>query len=236
MSDNLERNHWPLLYLKFCKSLDVATDVCNGNFYINTPEFFKYRVPLTKRENEFDAELTVPPMGFKLLTDENGEVEFETPFAKVLLTLKKDCTYPVIPFVGISKKNKVIGLEETEDLLNFLLSNYRNNDVMTSFQEDYCVIIDAIELEDKFADYCLDRGCNYIFGELNYLDQVLVDRKKVYVNRNLKNNMMDRMHHMYLGEYWYTIDHATPADRYIRVGKFDSAFIMRTDEMEKIMI
>ena len=88
----------PMFYLKFCGEERFAQDVCDGNLYSNTPEYFR------KQELKSGERA----QGVVMTDSKTDEVILTAPRGSLRVQFKDDDVIPMVSFVGIPLEDMVL--------------------------------------------------------------------------------------------------------------------------------
>lgn len=228
----------PLFYLKFCSCEDFAKDVCNGDLYANTAEFFrKKEIDSGERGqgDQFELLLTLKTENIKAIDDATGNVVFSIPKGNLKVQFKDDDLIPIISFVGIPLGDmEIIYADESRVDFKFPFSEEEYITMTERFGE-YCVILGAREIEARIAAYCNHFGCENIFEKIEYCDQNRIDRMKAF-NKSAKERFLYKNSDLsYQREYRLAMGIEIPEDHFIRIGKLESSKTVKAETLRNLV-
>ena len=99
----------PLFYLQFCSYEKFAQDVCNGDLYGNTAEFFRKREIETGERGQgdkFELLLSLETQNITVVDNETGKVVFTAPKGAFKVQFKNDDVILIVSFFGIPLGDK----------------------------------------------------------------------------------------------------------------------------------
>ena len=228
----------PLFYLKFCSKEDFAKDVCDGNLYGNTAEWFRNREIETGERGQgdrFELLSLIELENINVINEETGDSVLTAPKGQVKVQFKGDKLIPIVSFVGIPIEDmELLELTETHANFKFPFTDDEYKDMKKKFGE-YCVIIGAREIEEKIAAYCDAIGCDYVFDKVEYCDQNRIDRIQAF-NKSSKHRFLYKNADLeYQKEYRLALGIEIPDDHYIRIGKLNTTKIVDFDLLKNLM-
>ncbi len=240
--DQLESvlDYEPYFYLKFCKEERFANDICNGNLFANTPEFFRElemknneRGQGDKNEGIISCKLTsISATDKKTLK----EYKFGPLQERVSLDIKNkdDDKRPIISFVGIPLHEmslKRIDLHHVEFEFPFAEDEYKH---MSYFFGEYCVVVGGMALRQQIKEGFSEK-CNikYKFKQVEYNDPNSVERLKA-ARKNKSMLFCKDTDLSYQREYRLVIYDELPADHYFRIGRLHNAEILPSSSLRNL--
>lgn len=120
---NRQTDNSPLFYLKFCRNEKFAQDVCDGNLYGNTAEYFrKEEIKSGKRGqgDRFETILNIKTENITAVDRVTGQVVYTAPSGTMSVQFGVDKLIPIVSFVGIPfEQMNIIDADETHT--SFLL-------------------------------------------------------------------------------------------------------------------
>jgi len=227
----------PFFYLKFCSCESFAKDVCDGNLYSNTAEYFrKKEIEAGERGqgDRFELMLSLQTENITLVDDETNEVVLTVPHGVCNFRFRNDELIPIVSFVGIPLGDMDI-VEADESHADFIFP-FTNDEYITMKERfgEYCVILEARELEMRIATYCNLLGLDYIFDKVIYCDQNRIDRIQTF-NRSEKERFLYKNCDLsYQREYRLAVGMEIPKDHFIRIGKLHNSTIIKADELKNL--
>ena len=228
----------PLFYLKFCSCEEFAKDVCNGDLYGNPPGYFRQREIETGERGQGDQfELLLPIIteSITFIDNETGDVVFTAPKGVFKMQFKEDDLIPIVSFVGIPLGDmEIIDADKTHATFRFPFTDEEYQTMTERFGE-YCVILGARETEARIAAFCKQYGCESVFDRVEYCDQNRIDRIQAY-NKSAKERFLYKNSDLgYQREYRLAVGIEMPEDHFIRIGKFDTAKVIKSDVLRKLI-
>lgn len=228
----------PLFYLKFCSCEKFAQDVCNGDLYGNTAEYFRLREIETGERgqgDQFELLLSIQTENITATDNETGNVVFTAPKGVFKVQFKEDDLIPIISFVGIPLGDmEIIDADETHADFKFPFTDNEYKTMKERFGE-YCVILGAREVEARIAACCNHFGWDYIFDKVEYCDQNRIDRMQAF-NKSAKERFLYKNSDLeYQREYRLAVGIEMPEDHFIRIGKFSTAKVIKSDALKNLM-
>lgn len=228
----------PLFYLKFCSCENFAEDVCNGNLYGNTTEYFRQREIDTGERGQgdrFELLLSIQTENITAMDNETGNIVFTAPKGVFKVQFKGDDLIPIVSFVGIPLGDmQIIDADETHADFKFPFTDDEYT-AMTERFGKFCVILAAREVETKIATYCNSLGCDYIFDKVEYCDQNRIDRMQAF-NKSAKERFLYKNSDLkYQREYRLAVGIEMPKDHLIGIGKLNTAKILESNALRNLM-
>jgi hypothetical protein len=227
----------PLFYLKFCSCKKFATDVCNGNLYANTAEYYRRKEIETGERGQgdkFELLSSVKTENIKVFDNETGDLIFTAPTGFLNTKFENDNLIPLVSFVGIPLEDmELIDAKETNADFKFPFTDNEYKKIEESFGE-YCVLIGGRELERRISEYSFAIGCDYIFDKIEYCSQNRMDRIEAF-DTSSKNRFLYKNSDLeYQREYRLAIGIEIPEDHYIRLNKLNNTKIVKTSTLKKL--
>lgn len=234
---NHQTNNRPLFYLKFCSEERFANDVCNGNLYGNTAEYFRRKEIETGERGQgdkYETILNIDTQNITAIDNETGNIAFIAPKGVVSIKFEADLLIPIVSFVGISVDETTI-IESTEEYTDFLLpfSEEEYNSLEEKFGE-YCVIIAGNELEKKINNYCSSNGYEYLFDKVTYCNPNRIDRIEAFRTGSKERFLYKNEDLSFQREYRLAIGIEIPDDHFIRIGKLTSARCIESKKLKNL--
>ena len=230
-------NGKPLFYLKFCSAEQFAQDICDGNLYGNTVEYFRQQEIKSGERGQgdrFETILSIQTNNITAIDRETGNIAFNAPKGTFTVQFESDKKIPIISFVGIPfQEMNILEADETHTsfTLPFTDEEYIN---MTSTFGKYCVILSGRELENRISAYCNAYGYDYLFDRIEYCDQNRIDRIEAF-NKSAKERFLYKNADLsYQREYRLAIGMEIPDDHFIRLGAFSSAKCIESEKLKDL--
>lgn len=228
----------PLFYLKFCSCEKFAQDVCNGDLYGNSAGYFRQREIETGERgqgDQFELLLSIQTKNITAIDNETGNIIFTAPKGVFKVQFKEDDLIPIVSFVGIPLGDmEIIDVDETHADFKFPFTDDEYQTMAERFGE-YCVILGAKEIEAKITAYCNHFGYDYIFDKVEYCDQNTIDRMQAF-NKSAKERFLYKNSDLdYQREYRLAVGVEMPEDHFIRIGKFNTAKVIKSDVLKNLM-
>ena len=226
-----------LFYLKFCSTEQFAQDICDGNLYGNTAEYFRQQEIKSGERGQgdrFETILSIQTNNITAIDRETGNIAFNAPKGTFTVQFESDKKIPIISFVGIPfQEMKIIEADETHTsfLLPFTDEEYIN---MSSKFGKYCVVLSGKELENRISAYCNAYGYDYLFDKIEYCNQNRLDRIEAF-NKCAKERFLYKNADLaYQREYRLAIGIEIPDDHFIRLGPFSSAKYIESEKLKDL--
>lgn len=228
----------PLFYLKFCSCEKFAEDVCNGDLYGNTAEYFRQREIDTGERgqgDQFELLLSIQTENITATDNETGNVVFTSPKGVFKVQFEGDKLIPIVSFVGIPLgEMEIIDADETHADFKFPFTDDEYQTMTERFGK-YCIILSAREVESRITTYCNYYGYEYIFDKVEYCDQNRIDRIQSF-NKSTKERFMFKNSDLdYQREYRLAVGIEMPEDHFIRIGKFITSKIIKSDKLKNMV-
>lgn len=229
----------PVFYLKFCSEEKFAQDVCNGDFYGNTAEYFRKK-ELESGErgqgDQFELILPIKTEKVSMFDYETGNLVaiFEGGNAK--FQYKDDDTIPIVSFVGIPiREMKLIEADETQAVFQFPF-NIEEYRTMKERFGTYCVVLSAKELEQRIEAICRKNECDYVFDAVEYCCQNRIDRMQSFVEGSKKRFLYKNEDLRYQREYRLAVAIEMPEDHFLHFGKLENAKTISADDLQNMAV
>lgn len=228
----------PLFYLKFCKCEKYAQDIYNGDLYGNTAEYFR-RLELESGErgqgDQFELLLSIQAENMAVINKETGNVVFSAPKSIFRVQFTEDNLTPIVSFVGASLRDmEIINADETHVDLIFPFTDIEYKTMTERFGE-YCVILDAREVEARIAAYCNYFRFEYIFDKVKYCNQNTLDRMQAFNKRAKERFLYKNSDLEYQREYRLAVARKIPEDHFIKLGAFYNATVINSIELKNLI-
>ena len=225
----------PLFYLKFCACEKFAKDVCAGNLYANTPQYFReqeIKSGVRGQGDQFELISLIETQGITMCDAQTGEVILTAPKGTMRIQFKDDDVIPMVSFVGIPLADmKLIYADETHADFLFPFSDEEYASMKETFGS-YCVMINGRELEAHIKIYCDALGCEFIFDRIEYCDQNRIDRMQAF-NKSAKERFLYKNKDLeYQREYRLAFGHEIPEDHFIRIGTLENTRILESEKLK----
>lgn len=228
----------PLYYLKFCSCENFAEDVCNGNLYANTVEYFRQKEIATGERgqgDQFELLLSIQFENINIIDIRTGDVVITAPKATLEAQLDDNLT-PIVSFVGIPLGElDIIEVNETHAEFKFPFTD-EEYIIMSERFGEYCVILEAREIEAKVASYCNDFGCDYVFDRVEYCDQNRIDRMQAFSESSKERFLYKNSDLNYQREYRLALRTEMPNDHFIKIGKLNGSTTIKTDSLNNFAL
>lgn len=235
---NKQTDNRPLFYLKFCKEIKFAQDVCDGNLFGNTAEHFRKLEEKSRKRGQgdkFETILNFQTDNITVMDRKTNEVLLIAPKGYFSVQYGVDKVIPIVSFVGIPfEQMNIIEADETHASFTLPFTEKEYTSMKEEFGQ-YCVIISGGELETKIQNYCGLNGYEYIFGKVEYCKQNRIDRIEAF-NTGSKTRFLYKNEDLdYQREYRLAVGIEIPDDHFIRIGKISSTFIMKSEELKDLI-
>ena len=222
-------NGRPAFYLKFCAEELFAKNVCNGDFYANTPMYFRQReIEVGERGQGDQYELILPfrAENVTMYNAETGNLIANIKETDIKIQFKDDDAIPMVSFVGIPLKDMIL-MDASENgavfRLPFTEEEYRE---MSKKFGPYCVVISGRELENRIAECCNEGSVEYIFDAVEYCDVNYLDRMRAFGGCESTRFLYKNSDLKYQREYRLVLALEMPEDHFIKFGRMGSAQIL----------
>lgn len=223
----------PIVYIKFCKKKEFAECIINGNLYANTPEYFRNIELETGIRGQGDkyeliSERIVEDL--KFYDRRTNQLMFTAKNGKMTVKYKSDDLIPLVSFIGIPIYKMNLINEDNEKLVFGLPFTC---DQLSSMKEqfgEWCVIVEAAELEEKIKEYCQQKDHEYCFEKVIYCCQNERERMIAFDNGSFKRVIYKNEDLKYQREYRLAIDMLIPDDHFLNIGKIDKGIIIEPNE------
>lgn len=230
-------NGRPLFYLKFCANEKFAQDICNGNLYSNTAEYFRQQEIESGERGQgdrFEAILSIKTEKITVYNRETGELWLTAPKGTFTVQFDSDKKIPIVSFVGIPfSEMNIIEADETHTSFTLPFTEDEYKSMTTKFGK-YCVVISGKELENRISTIYNESGIDYIFDKIEYCDQNRIDRIQAFNKKAKERYLYKNSDLAYQREYRLAIGIEIPEDHFIRVGKFSSAQYIESDKLKDL--
>lgn len=229
----------PVFYLKFCSCQKFAEDVCCGNLYGNTAEYFRRKEIETGERGQGDKLELISSIEFeniKIIDDKTGEIFLTAPKGISNTKFDNDDLIPIVSFVGIPlNEMKIISIEESYADFKFPFTDEEYK-IMTERFGEYCVLINGIEIEERISTYSNKIDFKYIFDKVIYCDQNSIDRIKSFYEGSENRFLYKNSDLNYQREYRLALAISIPEDNFIRLGKFETAKIIKSNDLNNLIM
>lgn len=227
----------PFFYLKFCSEEKFAQDVCNGDFYGNTAEYFRKKELESGERGQGDQfELVLPIKAEKvsMFDYETGNLVAVFEGGNAKFQYKDDDIIPIVCFVGIPiREMELIEADETHAVFQFPFSVDEYSTMKERFGP-YCVVLSAKELEQRIDAICRSSECDYIFDAVEYCCQNRIDRMQAFVEGSKKRFLYKNEDLRYQREYRLAVAIEMPEDHFLHFGKLDNTKILPADALQNL--
>lgn len=227
----------PFFYLKFCSEERFAQDVCNGDFYGNTAEYFRKKELESGERGQGDQfELVLPIKAEKvsMFDYETGNLVAVFEGGNAKFQYKDDDIIPIVCFVGIPiREMELIEADETHAVFQFPFSVEEYSTMKERFGP-YCVVLSAKELEQRIDAICRSSECDYIFDAVEYCCQNRIDRMQAFVEGSKKRFLYKNEDLRYQREYRLAVAIEMPEDHFLHFGKLDNTKILPADALQNL--
>lgn len=227
----------PLFYLKFCSKEKFAKDVCNGDLYGNTAEYFRKKEiesGIRGQGDRFEMILPIKTTDVSVYDIETGDLIALFEGGNAMLQINDDDLFPIVCFVGITlREMELIEADESHAVfqLPFSEEEYRN---MEKQFGSYCVIVGASELEQHINSFCSDNKYDYIFDAVDYCRENRIERMQAYAKRSKNRFLYKNDDLRYQREYRLAVAVEMPDDHFLRVGKLKTARIIPSESLQNM--
>lgn len=229
----------PLFYMKFCSCEKFAQDVCNGDFYGNTADFFRRREIETGERgqgDQFELMSLMQPEDITVIDRGTSNVLFTAPRGTFKLQFREDDLIPIICFVGIRLGDMhFIEADETHADFRFPFTD-DEYEIMTKRFGEYCVLLDAREVEERIEAFCNHFKCQYVFDKVEYCSQNSIDRIQAFNKRSKVRFLYKNSDLEYQREYRLAVGIEIPDDHFVRMGKFCNAKIFKSEVLKNTIL
>lgn len=232
------RNRRPFFYLKFCSSEKFAQDVCDGNLYANTPEFFRQKEIQTGEHGQgdkFDSMLSLQTENIRAINDKTRELIFSIPNGISNIRFIKDDSTPIVCFVGIPFRDMKFHDFDKDHITFTLPFTNEEYDTMKDRFGEYCVILRGRELEIKTNEFVNKNGCDHIFEKIEYCVSNSIDRINDFIDGTHRRFLYKNHDLDYQREYRMVFGMEMPKKNFIEIGKISSAQIVKSNKLKDIM-
>lgn len=234
---NKQTNGHPLFYLKFCKEEKFAQDVCDGNLYGNTAEYFRQQEIKSGERGQgdrFENILNIKTENITAVDRATGKIMFTAPKGTMSVQFGVDKLIPIVSFVGIPFEQVNI-IEADETHISFMLP-FTEEEYLSMEERfgKYCVVISGKELEGKISNFCNSNRYDYIFDRVEYCDQNRIDRIEVFKTGAKERFLYKNADLAYQREYRLAIGIEIPNDHFIRIGRFESAACIASEKLKDL--
>lgn len=228
----------PMFYLKFCGEERFAQDVCDGNLYSNTPEYFR-KQELKSGErgqgDQYELLSIIEAQGVVMTDSKTGEVILTAPRGSIRVQFKDDDVIPMVSFVGIPLEDMV--LVDADDshadfIFPFVEEEYAK---MEEKFGKYVVLLNSKELEQHVIAYSNAVGCDYILDKIEYCDQNRLDRMQAFNTSSKERFLYKNSDLAYQREYRLVFAHEIPKDNFIRIGKLSNTTYMKSEQLKNMV-
>ena len=227
----------PFFYLKFCSEEKFAHDVCNGDFYGNTAEYFRkkeFESGERGQGDQFELILPIKTEKVSMFDYETGDLVAVFAGGNAKLQYKDDNVIPIVCFVGIPiREMDLLEADETHAVFQFPFSAEEYDKMKEKFGT-YCVVLGAKELEQRIDAVCRNRECDYIFDAVEYCCQNRIDRMKAFVEGSKKRFLYKNEDLKYQREYRLAVAEEIPVDHFLHFGKLENVKILPTDALQNM--
>ncbi len=235
---NKQTNNRPLFYLKFCKEKKFAQNVCDGNLYGNTAEYFRQKEIQSGERGQgdrFETILYLETENITAVDKETGQIVLTAPKGTLSVQFGVDKLIPIVSFVGIPfDQMNIIEADKTHTSFKLPFTEEEYACMQERFGE-YCVVISGKELEGKILKYCNLTGCDYIFDKIEYCDQNRIDRIEVFKIGAKERFLYKNADLAYQREYRLAVAIEIPEDHYIRIGKLTAAACIESEKLKDLV-
>lgn len=225
----------PYFYLKFTSCKDFAEDIIKGNFYSNTPAYFRELEKdsgVRGQGDQYELINVIELTKFTMRDFETDEIIMHGTGGNVNIKFKDDDSIPLISLVGIPIDDmKLVEYDNNHATFIFPFSPDEYKEMENQFGK-YCVIMDGKELEKKVKSYSKSVGCDYIFDKIIYCKQNSLDRIMSFNNSAKERFLYKNEDLKYQREYRIVFAHEIPKEHYINLGKFDNAIIVDSSNLQ----
>ncbi len=232
-----QTNGKPLFYLKFCSEERFAKDICDGNLYSNTVEYFRQQEIASGERGQgdrYETILNIETGNITAVDEETGKIAFTAPKGTFSVQFQVDKLIPIVSFVGIDfDEMDIIDADENQTSFKFPFTS-EEYDMMTEKFGKYCVVISGKELENKIAAYCNHFGYDYIFDKIDYCPQNRIDRMEAFQKGSKQRFLYKNSDLAYQREYRLAIGIEIPEDHFIRLGAFSSASYFESSKLKEL--
>lgn len=226
----------PLLYLKFCACDTYAQDIMAGNLYANTATYFRELENAAGRKGQGDAFETISLIEAQkiVIYNEDGSALLTAPKGNIKTKYGIDDKIPIVSFVGIALQDMNLLKTDGDCAIFTLPFSAKEYKTMGETFGEYCVILDAQELEDKVKCYCADIGVgtDYIFDKIRYCPQNTEERVRAFDEGSKDRYLYKNEEFEYQRESRLVIPIEIPSDHFIRVGVIEKAKGLKSEELQ----
>ena len=229
----------PLFYLKFCRCLEYANDILNGNLYSNNVKYFR---ELEEKEHEHgqgdlhEVALLAKSENITLYDNNTNELIAYSPTGFLEVKFNDDLLRPIVCFVGVTLDDlKVKTYNEHFAEFEFAFS-YEDYNLFSKKFGEYCVIISGKELIDKIKEYCANIKTDFVFGKVTYSIQNDIDRVNAFMNGTKYRFLYKDPEFSYQREYRFATKLEMPSDHFFRIGPLADAKIVQTSALSNLCL
>ena len=236
---NAQTNNRPLFYLKFCSEEQFARDVCDGNLYANTAEFFR-QMEINSGErgqgDRFETTLSIDTLNISIVDRITHQEILTAPKGNMMVRFGVDSDIPIVSFVGIPfDQMDIIEADDNHTSFRLPFTQDEYETIEKKFGK-YCVVISGKELEQRIAYYCAVNGFDFIFDKVEYCAQNTIERIEAFNKGSKKRFLYKDKDLEYQREYRLAIGIEIPEDHFLRVGKLESAAYLLLRVLNDIVI
>ena len=225
----------PLFYLKFCSEEKFAKDVCNGDLYANTPDWFRMKEIESGERGQGDSQELIQIFHAEkawIEDNETGDLFMTVTSADWSLRFGSDDDTPIVSFVGIPIRDMIV-MDADESRVRFLFPF--TEDEYASMEQKfgkYCVIIGARELEEKLRVFHKTHNLEYLFDQVIYCPQNRIDRMEAFNRGKPERYLYKNDDLAYQREYRFVPCIEMPEDHFIRVGQLETARVFMSSQLK----
>lgn len=229
----------PIFYMKFCSTQERAESVINGDFYVNTPEFFRQQEMKTGERGQGDRNELIMELSLErgiIKNHSTGNVVLSFPKGIARIRYDYDDNFPMVCMVGIPTKDlKPISITDNFVNFGFPFSEEEYLEMEKKFGK-YCVLIGARELEEKIRRACARANIDYIFEPVKYVPLNSLEKFKAYQKGDRSRFLFKDEDLDYQREYRLVLGEEFPKDHFFHIGRLESACIVQADELQDMEI
>lgn len=235
---NNQTNNRPLFYMKFCGEEKFAQDVCDGNLFANTAEYFRQQDIKSGERGQGDRFETILQLQTENITavdSKTGNTVLTAPKGALTVKFGGDKLIPIVSFVGIPfDQMNIIEADEKHTTFTLPFTQEEYDSMREKFGK-YCVIISGSELEEKIRNYCCMNGYDYLFDKVEYCNQNRIDRIESFRTGAKERFLYKNTDLAYQREYRLAIAIEIPEDNFIRVGKLTAAAYIEAEKLKDLI-
>lgn len=233
----IEGNIMPYIFIKFCDKIEYAKDICNGDLYSNTIDYFREVELNTGNSSQGDKnELTLNPIpsSIKILDIETDELLGQAD-SIANIRFDSDSKKTIVSLVGIEIKS-MEKLDYAENNSYYLKLPFTDSEIskMSDSFGKYCVIIDPPELYNNLYIYSKLNGIYTCINKVNY-NSNSKEHINCFFNESVNRFFYKESKFSYQREYRILFDMKLPCDHFIKIGKIANSKIFKSEDLKNLI-